>query len=164
MNKTLITFFTVLFCLTSSVGWSETWDELIKRDGIYYKKFSDEPFTGNVTDDIKGSFKNGKKDGSWFYYSSNGQLSSKGNFINGKKEGLWIGYWDNGQINYKTEYKNDVLEGSHLEYQNNGQLYSKGKRKNGEKHGYWFFYKKDGSLNQSRTGTYKNNNKIIDKL
>ena len=162
MNKTLITFFTVLFCLTSSVGWSETWDELIKRDGIYYKKFSDEPFNGNVTDDIKGSFKNGKKDGSWFYYSSNGQLSSKGNFKNGKKVGLWIGYWDNGLINYKTEYKNDVLEGSHLEYQNNGQLYSKGKRKNGEKHGYWFFYEKDGSLNQSRTGTYKNNNKISD--
>ena len=27
MNKTLITFFTVLFCLTSSVGWSADFDK-----------------------------------------------------------------------------------------------------------------------------------------
>ena len=41
MKKTLITFFTVLFCLTSYVGWSETWDDNIDSS-ISYKKFKNE--------------------------------------------------------------------------------------------------------------------------
>jgi len=96
MNKTLITFFTVLFCLTSSVGWSEVMDDLVKRDGLYYKKFSDVPFTGKVDGQTQGSFKNGKKDGLWLYYFNNGQLSFKGNIKNGKQEGSWVSYNEDG--------------------------------------------------------------------
>ena len=73
INKTLITFFTVLFCLTSSIGYSQNiicektgyscaeidFKELILRDGDYYKKFSEVPFTGKVTGKKIGSFKNG---------------------------------------------------------------------------------------------------------
>ena len=65
MKKTLITFFTLLFCLTSSVGWSETMDDLVERDGVHYKKFTQVPFTGEVTGKEQGSFKNGKKEGFW---------------------------------------------------------------------------------------------------
>ena len=65
MNKILITFFTVLFCLTSSVGWSLEYKELIKRDGLYYKKFTDVPFTGKITGKEQGLIKNGGKEGFW---------------------------------------------------------------------------------------------------
>ena len=38
MNKILITFFTVIFCMTSSLGYSQTWEFLNKSSNgdIYY--------------------------------------------------------------------------------------------------------------------------------
>jgi len=44
MNKTLITFFTVLFCMTSSVDWNDSFDDLVLRDGVIYQKFTEKPF------------------------------------------------------------------------------------------------------------------------
>ena len=46
-------------------------NDLIERDGIWYKKFSNKPITGEVET----------------YYSS-GQLYSIRNYKNGKREGL----------------------------------------------------------------------------
>ena len=107
MKKTLITFFTVLFCLTSSVGYSQNiicektgytcpeidFKDLVERDGLHYNKFSDVPFTGKVKGKTQGSMKNGKKDGSWIGYFDNGQLHYKGDYKNGKREGYWV--WNN---------------------------------------------------------------------
>ena len=138
MNKTLITFFTVLFCLTSSVGWSLELKDLVERDGIYYKKFSDVPFTGKTTGQVKGSFKDGKRDGSWVTYWDNGQLSFKGDYNNGKRDGSWVRYWDNGQLWKKGNYKNSKREGS------------------------WVDYNKDGSVDTELSGIYKNGKKISD--
>ena len=36
---------TVLLCLSASIVWSETMDDLVKRNGVYYKKFSNKPST-----------------------------------------------------------------------------------------------------------------------
>ena len=94
MNKTLITIFTLLFCLTSSVGWNKTWDDLVLRNGVYYEKLSDIPFTGEIikktTVNEGGSFKNGKREGPWVSYYDNGQLQSKGNYKNGEQNGFWV--------------------------------------------------------------------------
>ena len=87
MNKLLITFFTVLFCFTLSVGWSEVMDDLVKRDGLYYKKFTQVPFTGKITGQDQGTFKNGEAEGFWVSYYENGQLWGKGNYKNSKWEG-----------------------------------------------------------------------------
>ena len=35
--------------LLSSPSWSVTIDDLVKREGIYYEKFTDVPVTGEVT-------------------------------------------------------------------------------------------------------------------
>ena len=138
MNKTLITFFTVLFCMISSVGWSLEYKDLVKRDGVYYKKFSDVPFTGKVTGQEQGSIKNGKKDGSWIEYWDNGQLKLKGNWKNGMSEGSWVYYYDNGKLDSKGDFKNGHLEGS------------------------WVSYKRNGTVSKELTGTYKNGKKISD--
>jgi len=100
MKNILITFFTVLFCLTSSVGWSLDYKDLVERNGIYYKKFSEVPFTGVVNGKVQGSFKNGKQEGSWINYYDNGQLNYKGNFKNGLKDGYFVEYEYNGTIIY----------------------------------------------------------------
>ena len=79
-----VTFF---LCLSASVVWSETMGDLIWKDGNYYKKSSNIPFNGKVDGDIKGLFKNGKKDGLWEYYSPNGSQYEEhsGIYKNGKK-------------------------------------------------------------------------------
>jgi hypothetical protein len=151
---------TILFLsLLSSPSWSQTFDDLVERDDVYYKKFSDVPFSGKVTGLGNGSIKNGKREGAWIRYYSNGQLYYKGNYKNGKKEGAWIRYYSNGQLYYKGNYKNGKKEGAWISYYSNGLLISKGNYKNGKKEGAWISYLFDGSF---RSGTYKDGVKISD--
>jgi len=134
----------LLSSLFSSLSWGEAMDDLVERDGIYYKKFSDVPFTGPV--EIrnfrgvlhKGYVKNGKSDGPWVAYWLNGQLSSQGNYKKGEKDGPWISYWENGH------------------------LWDKGEYKNGKRDGRWVFYHPDGSLNKKSSGVLKNGKKMSD--
>ena len=72
--------------------------DLVFREGTYYKKFSDVPFTGQVEGKRQGSFKNGKQEGSWVGYHENGQLFSKAYYKNGKKEGSWVYFDDDGSV------------------------------------------------------------------
>ena len=57
-----------IFCGTAGVGCSESvgMDNLVERDGIHYKEFSDAPFAGKIKGRPQGSFKNGKRGGHGF--------------------------------------------------------------------------------------------------
>jgi hypothetical protein len=57
----------LLTLLFPAIAFGETVGDLVVRDAIHYKKFSDVPFTGKVTGKIQGSFKNGKGDGLWSF-------------------------------------------------------------------------------------------------
>ena len=86
--KLIKTLLTILFIsLLSSPSWSVTIGNLVERDGLYYEKFTDMSFTGEVTGREQGSFKNGKRDGAWVEYDYSGQLFSKGHYKKGKREG-----------------------------------------------------------------------------
>ena len=170
----------------SSPSWSETVDDLVEREGTVYKKFSDVPFTGRVEGKAKGSFKNGKQEGSWIGYHDNGQLSFKVDYINGKQEGSWVSYYKNGQLSRKGkfkdgkqegywvsfwengmtsttgDYKNGKEEGSWASFWDNGQVWYEGNYKNGKKLGYWVGYLNDGSIVTPLTGTFKDGVKISD--
>ena len=113
-----------------------TIDDLVEREGIYYKKFTDIPFSGKVTGIEQGTFKNGKK------------------------EGPWVNYWDNGQLRLKGDYKNGTSDGPWVSYYGNGQLGGKGDFKDGKKEGPWVYYNEDGTVNEELTGTYKNGEKV----
>ena len=71
---------TVLLCLSASVVWSETKDQIVSREGIYYKKFSDIPFTGTV-----------------YNYYENGQLEMKVELVDGKEHGVEKYFHPNGK-------------------------------------------------------------------
>ena len=62
-----ITSITLIFFLSllSFPSWSETltMDDLVERDDLYYKRFTDIPFTGEVGGVGVGKFKDGKRDG-----------------------------------------------------------------------------------------------------
>jgi antitoxin component YwqK of YwqJK toxin-antitoxin module len=162
MKQLLLTLLTCLLLLSPNVVLSEEQWDLMKRDGIYYKKFNDVPFSGEITGNTQVIFKNGKKEGSFFRYSSDGQLIAKGNYRNGKTEGVWVNYHDNGQVMEKSNYKNGKLNGAHVYYYSDGRLSSKGNYKNGEMDGDWVDYNKDGTVDKDWTGNWKNGDRISD--
>ena len=81
---------------TETVVLSVDWKDLVDRNGIHYKKFSDVPFSGVTSGRIQGTYKNGIREGAFVSYWENGQLYIKGNYKNGKKEGAWFLYNKDG--------------------------------------------------------------------
>ena len=112
----------LLFPITT---FGETMDDLVERDGLYYKKFTDVPFTGTITGKSQGEIKNGRKDGSWTVHHDNGQLWWKGTYKHYRPNGPWVWYHDNGQLSYKGTYKDGYKVGPWTAYWNNGGLKEK---------------------------------------
>ena len=138
MKKLSLTLLTCLLFLSPNVVLSETMNDLVKREGIYYQKFSVVPFSGVTTGNEQGTFKNGKKEGAWVGYWDNGQLFYKGNYKNGKAEGAWVSYWDDGQLRAKGNWNKDKKEGT------------------------WVGYNTDGTVWKEMTGIFKDGVKISD--
>ena len=160
MRHALASLVIALF-LFPSIAFGETMDDLVKRDGIYYKKFTDVPFTGKVKGKTQGSLKNGKRYGAWVRYYGNGQLQWKGTYKDGKEDGVWVRYMSNGQLYMKRTYKNGKRDGPLVIYHTDkGQLASKGTYKDDKKHGPWVYYNMDGTVIEGFTGTYKNGVKV----
>ena len=109
-------------CETTGLGCPESVDfkDLIKRDGLYYKKFSDVPFNGKVTGQCQGTLKNGQWNGPFAIYHKNGQLNSKGTYKNGKEEGSWFIYRRDGNLAYKYYYKDGIWDGPIIGYNQDG--------------------------------------------
>ena len=113
---------TLLLSLTSFPSSSETMGDLVLRDGIYYKKSTDVPFTGKVTGLSEGSIKNGKQEGSWIEFHRERKLYVKGTYKDGKREGSWAAYWSNGQLLHQATFKNGIREGNWNDYNNDGNV------------------------------------------
>ena len=109
MRHALASLLLALFVFPS-IAFGETMDDLVKREGLYYKKDTDVPFTGKVTGQYQGKIRNGKKEGPWVYNWKNGQLYSKGTYKDGKKDGPWVSYNKDGTVweKYTGTYKNGV--------------------------------------------------------
>ena len=119
--KHLLIIFSLLL---TSVSWSKdiNFYDLVVIDGLYYKKFTDKPFTGNVTGIVQSKMKNGKWVGVFKRYYKNGQLESKGNFKDDKKEGEWLHYRSNGKLWRKYYYKEGKKDGKWTWYDTYGNL------------------------------------------
>jgi len=149
-----------ILCKITGMDCPESLDakDLVKRDGVYFKKRTDIPFTGKVTGKEHGELKKGKKHGPWVKYWDNGQLSSKGNYKDGKKDGPWVTYHNNGQLSEKVTYKDGKWDGPWVSYNKNGQLWNKGTHKDGKRDGPWIYYREKGQLWFKET--YKNGVKV----
>ncbi len=125
--------------LTASGAFATSMDDLVLVDGLWHKKFTDVPFTGEVYEGVyRGAIKNGTREGPWVMYYGEGQLWSKGEYKNGNLEGPWVMYYPSGQ------------------------LVTKGVHKNGEREGPWVWYREDGTTDEDLSGTYRNGEKVSD--
>ncbi len=140
--------FLSIFLVSCSDSPTFTSDQIVERDGIHYKSFTEEPFTGLLLE----------------FHDSNGQLFKKGSFKNGKPEGSYVEYDTSGNIKNKGEYVNGLKEGYWIEEQ--GTFRKKGPYLKGQKHGCWEsfytildnFVRESGCyINGSKNGKWTNN-------
>ena len=146
--KTLTTLITIIFIsLLSSPGWSETVtkDDLVWRDLLFYKKFTDVPFTGKVTGQWSGTIKNGKREGLWTTYHENGQLRVRSIYKDGKNNDLHQEYYEDGVLWKTMMFKDNEYDGLHVVYYGNGQVRYQGQYEDGKQEGCWEFFHEDGS-------------------
>ena len=74
--------------LTASGAFATSRDDLVQTEGLFYKKFTDVPFTGVVDEGPElGAFKNGKREGPWVEYNKDGTEDKdlSGIYRNGEK-------------------------------------------------------------------------------
>ena len=113
-------------------------DELEEREGIYYFKDSDTPYTGKVyglyengQKKSEGNYKDGKRDGLSLEWYKKGQKKRETNYKDGKKDGLSIFWLANGQKGNEGIYKDGITEGIHKMWHANGQMRVQAKFENG---------------------------------
>ena len=122
------------------IGCSEPepidYEMLVERDGLYYKKNTNEVYSGPVFNingqTSEGYIKKGKEHGKFEFYYSNGQLQLEGTWKDGKSDGLWKGYYENGQLEVERTYKDGKENGLYKSYYDNGQLKEERTYKDGE--------------------------------
>ena len=74
-------------------------DDLVWRDALWCKKFTDVPFTGEVSGKDNGKIKNGNLQDLWIFYYNSGQLYLKTNYKDGNRQGLMEYYSsENGSL------------------------------------------------------------------
>jgi antitoxin component YwqK of YwqJK toxin-antitoxin module len=114
MNKILILFsFVLLAACSPPVEYANNIppEGLEERQGINYEVNSQTPYSGAYRVSFEqgldeGNYKDGKLDGLWKSYWSNGELYYSCYFKDGKLDGLFESFYDNGQLEYKECYKN----------------------------------------------------------
>ncbi|MDA9765708.1 hypothetical protein N9D07_03500, partial [Alphaproteobacteria bacterium] len=110
-----------------------TLNDLVKRDGLTYKKFSTKPYSGEVA-----------------AFFANGQLGDYGNYKNGKKIGVWTTYFTNGDLGSKENWSNGERHGLFEMFWPNGKLRVLGQYSYGQQSGKWNFYDEAGNLSQKQ--------------
>ena len=101
--------------------------ELVERDGLYYQKFSDVPYSGAVEEEYtfggfrEGRIENGLKEGPWIQWYDNGQIWTKWMYHQGTIE-YFERRHENGQLEEVCEYQNGKMHGLFTRYFENGQI------------------------------------------
>ena len=66
--KTLFFIPLILMSQVSFASWGLTMDDLVQRDGLYYEKVTDVPFTGDIDEGLERvNVGNGKQEGPWVF-------------------------------------------------------------------------------------------------
>lgn len=132
--------------------------DLDQKEGFFYEKSSDVPFTGEVYGSQTGRLEQGIREGYWKNFYSDGSLSSEYTFEEGDLNGVYVGYWKNGELHSKGSYKNDKKEGRWTyHHQKNGEVKLLINFREGQYHGSWKHYHESGNLLEQ--GHYKNGKK-----
>ena len=136
------------------------YSDLEERNGIYYERKSQIPFSGKIinSDKVKkftGTFKKGRRHGFWVYSHANGQSKASGKYKDGKYHGHWTWHFPDGKLKSKGPFKDGKFEGYWAAYFSNGQLKWEGVYAQGKKVGPWIYYYSNGQLDERSKYMYE---------
>lgn len=132
-------------------------DNLVERNKVFFKKFSNEPFTGRVSDEkYEGFIQNGNVEGKWVEFHKNGKPKFIGNFRNGLGNGEFSWFSDStfSGSSHKTEKRtlSNGIQVGFVEYYwiPSGELRKKFPLKNGKFHGRSTNFHSNGNLSSEK--------------
>ena len=165
MKKTLLIVLPLLLIVGCSspepINYEETLNE---RDGVFYTKDTNKPYSGPVFSlDKNGNNKRESilEDGKMIIYKdiewhSNRQKKSEETFKDGKQDGLVTTWHENGRKKSEGTMKDGKQDGLWIHWYENGQKSRERTYKDGVPDGLWIYYS-NGSVDEE--GTYKDGKK-----
>ena len=113
----------------------------------------------------EGEYVDGKKDGPWVIYFSDGTRASEGSYRGGQKHGPWTLYHPNGHKKSEATFVDGKYTGLYTSCHENGQRRWQGRYNDitgtsadGTKEGVWHDYEEDGEMVRRRM-TYRRGGK-----
>lgn len=97
------------------------------------------------------TYKNGKKEGEWKLYFSNGNIKEIGFAVNDLIEGDWKAFNINGTLRATGKYKYGRQEGYAKFNDENGNLRAEGNFISGQQKGKWIYYDENGDIEDTET-------------
>lgn len=85
-----------------------------------------------------------------FETGKKGNITVKGSLKNGVKEGLWQYFDAAGRVVMEEHYKEGKLDGTFRSYYTNGLLLGHGHYADNKRHGKFIIFNEDGSLKETR--------------
>ena len=135
---------------------------LIERDGVFYTKDTNKPYSGLVFSLYEGGgkksegiIKDGKRDGKWTLWYENGQKNVEVTLKDGKEDGIYTTWYENGLKESEYTFKDGIeVEGSTwsidvVEKHSSGTKFIEEYREDGtENYTTWYYDESDGHLRQ----------------
>ena len=87
------------------------WDELLIRDDLFFKKFTNIPFGGRLGAPDKGLFCRERPVGPFKWHRKNGDPWARAHYVDGKLNGVWISYTRTGQLEEEGGYEFGIRHG-----------------------------------------------------
>ena len=122
-----------------------------QRDGIFYEKGKEKPFTGkgityfeNGNKFISNVYKKGVINGKNEFWYMSGKKQVEVMIVNNYRNGILTAWYENGMKLTQGEYKNGKEEGEHIWWFENGNIKEKGSFSSGVKDGKWEKYHENG--------------------
>jgi antitoxin component YwqK of YwqJK toxin-antitoxin module len=168
----------IVGCSKEPINYETT---LIERDGVFYTKDTNKPYSGpvfyiyeNGQNKQEGYFKEGMMNSHWTYYFEDGKKNGEGSYLNGDgtdsgitgipmngRVGKWTFWYENGKKEYEGTYKDGKQDGLVTQWYENGQIFWKGTLKDGEQQGLHTYWYENGK--KSFEETYKDGELISKK-
>ena len=154
----LITLLLIVGCSKEPINYETT---LVERDGVFYTKDTNKPYSGDVFSlDKNGEIEEEKTlkngivwNGSFTFWYENGQKEWEETYKDGEEDGLSTWWYKNGQKRMERPYKDGKRDGLQTQWYENGQKSWEGTYKDGELDGLVTQWMYDGQ--KWDEGTYK---------
>lgn len=133
-----------------SCGTDYKRDYRFDNDGLIYKSGSEELFTGRIVDTadviIEYEVVNGKKNGEFITFYTNGNVEKTGLIKQNANVGEWKYYYPDGTLESRGHFVKDTPHGLWERFHKTGELKQKGSYKFGLEDGEWLFFDEEGKL------------------